>query len=640
MVVIGSLEFWASRFQADILSAVRAYVGGEALWSKAQKDGMQNLLQYATSGDQRYYEAFELKLVVPLGDKRARLALQQARPDIDTARRGFIDGGNHPDDVGLMIWLFRRFAWVPQMAEAIDIWRQGDAEIVGLRRLAARLHEQLEQGIPDSDKLQLLSELERSNRRLTGLEDRFSSTLADAARWVARVSSTVSLVFTGLLLGIGGLLTWLLVRDVRRGEQELAQSEARFRRLAEADIIGVGFWGLDGTVFDANDALLAMLRYGRQDVIEHKLNWRSFTPPDRQGLADNALAELAERGVCTPFETEWIRSDGSRVPVLVGAAMLEGDADRGVAYVEDLTARKRAEQQLRLSAKVIEQASEAILVTDAQNRVVHANQAFAEVTGYRLEEIIGQNPRFLKSGRHDAEFYRAMWRQLGDQGYWQGEIWDRRKTGEIYPKWLNISAIKNAHGEVSHYAAIFSDISAQQARADQLERIAHYDALTGLPNRVLLADRLRQAVASARRYRHRIVVFYVDLDGFKAVNDSHGHDAGDHLLVTVATRMQALLRESDTLARVGGDEFVGIMAQLTDEAECQQRFGDLLDAAAQPVAIGEARVQVSASIGATYYPQADEVPATQLLHQADKAMYRAKREGKNRYRLYLAEDKA
>jgi diguanylate cyclase (GGDEF)-like protein/PAS domain S-box-containing protein len=636
-LVIGLLQFFAGRFQADVLSAVRAYVAGEGLWSKAQKDGMQNLLRYAATRDEQYYRAFEKEMTVPLGDMRARLELQKPQPDLAVAYRGLIAGGNHPDDVPGLVWLFRTFHRVPHLAEAIRIWTEADAEIARLRELAGLLRANILAGNHDRAIAQVLMELEQGNRRLTRLEERFSSTLGEAARRVTQASIGVNLLFTVLLLAGGALLAWRLVRNVRRAEDDLACSEAQFRRLAASNIIGVAFWKLDGTLLDANDALLQTIGVGREQMTDHKLNWRSLTPPEHLQAVDKALAEMAERGVCTPFETEWRHRDGSRIPILAGAALLEGQPEEGVAFVQDLSERRRAEEGLRLAEKVIEQSSEAIVITDERNRVIRVNRAFTEITGYGAEEVLGKDPGILKSGRHAPEFYREMWHRLDTAGYWRGEIWDRRKSGEVYPKWLNISAIKNTKGEVSHYSAIFSDITAQKAYQDRLEQFAHYDALTGLPNRVLLADRLQQAMAQARRYGQRLAVIYLDLDGFKAINDTHGHDVGDRFLVALATRMKRLVRESDTLARLGGDEFVGVMGHLADERAYVQRFTELLDIAADPVHLEGSVLRASASLGVTFYPQAREVDAAELLHQADQAMYRAKLAGKSRYQIFEPE---
>ena len=231
-----------------------------------------------------------------------------------------------------------------------------------------------------------------------------------------------------------------------------------------------------------------------------------------------------------------------------------------------------------------------------------------------------------------------MWRDLLDKGHWHGEIWNRRKNGEVYAEMLTINAVRGNHGVVEQYVALFSDITALKQHQAQLEHIAHYDALTNLPNRVLLADRLQQGLVQAQRRGQLLAVAYLDLDGFKAINDLHGHDVGDQVLVALSELMRETLREGDTLARLGGDEFVAVLVDLADVAACEPMLTRLLAAAAQPVMVGEGTVQVSASLGVTFYPQMGEVDADQLLRQADQAMYQAKVAGRNRYYAFDAEE--
>ncbi|MCH8180869.1 MAG: EAL domain-containing protein [Proteobacteria bacterium] len=299
--------------------------------------------------------------------------------------------------------------------------------------------------------------------------------------------------------------------------------------------------------------------------------------------------------------------------------------------------RKQAEERLHLAASVFTHAREGIMITSEDGRIIDVNEAFSRITGYARDEVLGHNPRFLKSGRQERGFYTAMWRELIDKGHWHGEVWNRRKNGEHYAEMKTISAVRDEHGAVQQYVALFSDITAFKEHELQLQFNAHHDALTGLPNRVLLADRLKQAMAQTRRRGQRLTVLYLDLDGFKTVNDRHGHETGDQLLMALATRIRHALREGDTLARLGGDEFVAVMQDLADVEQALPVVNRVLAAAAQPVAVGQLTLQVSASLGLTAYPQAEEVDADQLLRQADQAMYQAKLAGKNRYHVFDAE---
>jgi diguanylate cyclase (GGDEF)-like protein/PAS domain S-box-containing protein len=298
--------------------------------------------------------------------------------------------------------------------------------------------------------------------------------------------------------------------------------------------------------------------------------------------------------------------------------------------------RKHAEEKLQLAASVFTHAREGIMITNIDGDIIDVNAAFSDITGYSRSDVLGKNPRLLSSGRQSKEFYRGMWTDLLAHGHCVGEVWNRRKNGEVYAEMQTISAVRDAQGKPIQYVALFSDITVFKEQQSRLEHIAHYDALTNLPNRVLLADRLRQGMTQAQRRGVQVAVAFVDLDGFKAVNDNHGHEAGDHLLVTIAERMKHALRDGDTLARIGGDEFVAVLVDLADAGASASVLGRMLEAAAQPVAFGDAQLQVSASIGVTFYPQANTVDADQLMRQADQAMYQAKLSGKNRYHLFDA----
>ncbi|MFH7245359.1 MAG: diguanylate cyclase domain-containing protein [Spirulina sp.] len=315
--------------------------------------------------------------------------------------------------------------------------------------------------------------------------------------------------------------------------------------------------------------------------------------------------------------------------------------ERTQELTDEVARRQELEQELRatnealeLAASVFTHAREGIFITDAQGTILEVNKAFTYITGYAREEALGHTPRMLKSGLQEEAFYRALWRGLTEKGYWCGEIWNRRKDGELYAAMMTISAVHNPQGETQRYVALFSNITLQKVHQQELEHIAHYDALTNLPNRLLLADRLHHAMVQAVRHHRQLAVAYIDLDAFKAVNDTYGHEAGDHLLITVAHRMAQVLREADTLARLGGDEFVAVLAEVDTPAASQTIFQRLLMAAAQPVPWGTATLQVSASLGAAFYPQGEILEADQLLRQADQAMYQAKLSGKNRYALF------
>lgn len=274
-----------------------------------------------------------------------------------------------------------------------------------------------------------------------------------------------------------------------------------------------------------------------------------------------------------------------------------------------------------------------ILITDARGTILDVNDSFSGITSYSREESLGKNPRMLKSGHHDAAFYAALWRDLLEQGFWSGEVWNHRKSGELYAESLTITNVQDNNGAVSNYIAVFSDITPSKLHEQQLERIAHFDALTSIPNRFLLADRMKQAIAHAKRENKLLAVCYLDLDGFKEVNDTLGHEAGDALLIETAKRIVHTIRMQDTVARLGGDEFVILLGDLERLEECVNAMERLMEQLERTFIIQEQRAEVSASIGIALFPTDAEDP-DMLLRHADHAMYVAKQTGKNNYKFY------
>ena len=280
-----------------------------------------------------------------------------------------------------------------------------------------------------------------------------------------------------------------------------------------------------------------------------------------------------------------------------------------------MTDRKRTEAALHLVASVFENSQEGILITDAQARIVNVNGAFTEVTGYSLEDVRGETPAVLKSGLQDRAFYEDLWAGLQRDGQWHGEVWNRKKNGAFYPEILSINEVRNAEGVVVNYVGMFSDITDLKNTQERLENLANYDALTGLPNRVLLADRLHQALANAKRHGRLLAVCFLDLDGFKPINDQYGHEAGDRFLIEVAKRLSQTLRAGDTVARLGGDEFVLLITDLHEYGELEGALDRILDFVARPFLLGDLQLGVSASVGVTLYPLDDSDPDTLIRWQ-------------------------
>ncbi|NEX19291.1 EAL domain-containing protein [Thiorhodococcus mannitoliphagus] len=365
---------------------------------------------------------------------------------------------------------------------------------------------------------------------------------------------------------------------------------------------------------------------------------RLFCPEDFARLK-TAMDAVIKEGTPYALELRARRRDGSTRQCFA-RGYPEAGSNRSVTHVygtfEDLTERKQAERDLRLAASVFAHSFEAIIITDAENRIVDTNPAFSAITGYERASVLGKDPNILASGRHDEAFYREMWDAITQTGAWQGEIWNRHKDGEIYAELLAISTVQNADDSVQNYIGVFSDISELKAHQAELDRIANYDHLTGLPNRRLLSDRLEQAVARTRRSGRLMAICYLDLDDFKPINDQYGHEVGDQVLIGIANQLRKLLRAQDTVARLGGDEFVLLFNDLARAEDSYVLLERVLATATSPIVVRGVSHRVSASIGVTLSPP-DVESADILLRHADQAMYRAKDAGRNRYHLYDAE---
>ena len=339
------------------------------------------------------------------------------------------------------------------------------------------------------------------------------------------------------------------------------------------------------------------------------------------------------------FDYRMIAADGRVVwlhDIVQVIANEKGEPAELVGIMLDITARKEAEARLALAQQAFENTAEGVMITDAQMKVLEVNQGFVNITGYSREEIVGQRPDILSSGQHGESYYEAMWAAIKADGRWMGEIWNRRKTGEVYPEWLSISEVKDAKGNVLNYVAVFTDITLRKQSEEQLHFLANHDALTGLPNRALLQERIEQALRRAQRDQGRVAILFIDLDRFKVINDTLGHHAGDMLLQTAAERLKQCLRETDTIARQGGDEFVVLIEQYGDTQYLGNVARKIMHALGLPFYLLGQELYVSASIGISAYPE-DGIDLHTLLKNADVAMYRAKERGKNTFQFYASE---
>jgi diguanylate cyclase (GGDEF)-like protein/PAS domain S-box-containing protein len=389
-------------------------------------------------------------------------------------------------------------------------------------------------------------------------------------------------------------------------------------------------------IINVNDATLELHGAASKDALYEGL-LKTFTP-DSFTAFRNELIALSRGETELNFDAVVQTLGGQPREVNVSFVVCPGyEQSLSKVFVSlfDITQRKQDEEGLRLAASVFSTSQEGILISDADNLIIDVNPAFTHLTGYSREEALGRNPGFLSAGRQEPGFYAGMWQSINTTGEWQGELWNRRKTGEVFPELLSIVAVRDEQGVLQHYVGAFSDISMIKQHEEDLDRIAHYDMLTSVPNRRLLSDRLEQAIAHTRRHGKNLAVCYLDLDGFKPINDQFGHEGGDHMLVEIAKRLESVSRGEDTVARLGGDEFVLLWNDIASEADCIHGLERILDKVAEPMLIDGEPVSVSASVGVTLFPD-DDVDADSLLRHADHAMYTAKQLGKNRYQIFDA----
>jgi diguanylate cyclase (GGDEF)-like protein/PAS domain S-box-containing protein len=419
----------------------------------------------------------------------------------------------------------------------------------------------------------------------------------------------------------------------REAEQALRASEAKFASVFRIcpESISISDWAT-GEYLDVNDAYERVFGYSREQVVgRSSLELGVWADPvERQAL----LRHLERHGRVDAFEGRMRRADGEIRIVQMSVDMLDMLGRRCLLIVlRDVTRQRAQEEELRLAARVFESTAEGILITDAQERIVAANPAFTELTGFSEDEVRGHTPSLLKSGRHDTRFFDELWDSINRAGRWHGELWNRTKSGEVRPYLMTVTALKDDRGVVLNYVGVMRDISTIKQSQQQLEYLANYDALTGLGNRNLFYTRLKVGIEKAQRHRRSLAVVFIDLDNFKVINDTLGHDVGDVLLSEVARRIKTCVRQEDVVCRLGGDEFTVYVEDFIDPEALVGTTQRLTQVISEPYRVGGQEIFVTASAGISVYPN-DGKTMSELVKNADTAMYKVKEQGKNGFQFF------
>jgi len=421
-------------------------------------------------------------------------------------------------------------------------------------------------------------------------------------------------------------------------ELALQFSQERFQLALQGANDGLWDWNLETNSVFYSPRWKAILGYAETELEASPLTWINLLHPDDSAVVQNRISRfLISNGDHIELEFRLRHKDGSYREITAKSFLMrdaDGKAKRLIGTHVDVTERKNAELKLRLATEVFLNTLEGVFVTDPQGHFLTVNPAFTTITEYEEAEVLGRNVRLLQSGKQDRAFYQAMWQELLTTGSWQGEIWNRRKSGEIYPEWLSISSVQGVAGNVINYVGVFSDLSRIKQSEAELHHLAHHDPLTGLPNRLLLRSRLDHALERAEREQSRCAVLFIDLDHFKVVNDSLGHRSGDELLQTASRHLRERLRDIDTLARLGGDEFIVVLDDVNRVEDAASVAQDLIGRLNTPFRLSNGHeVRLGGSIGISLYPD-DGDTSDLLIQHADSALYQAKEAGRNTYRFY------
>lgn len=421
-------------------------------------------------------------------------------------------------------------------------------------------------------------------------------------------------------------------------EQQQRQSKIGLELVEKFTYAGTWVWDFDTSSFSYSKEFLEIIGLNEGELENNYESFFQLIPDEERSDVEVTFRKSMQKH--EPFETvhRVLHANGGKRTVKQRAKVIlnnQGQASSIIGCMRDITERRQTKEDLALTSQVFEYSIEGIIITDSRGNILRVNKAFSDITGYSETEVIGSNPSILRSGRHAADFYKKMWNALSVEGHWHGEVWNRRKGGDVYPEWLAIRAVKDDSGHVNHYIGIFDDITEQKAAEERIERLASYDALTDLPNRLMFRGRLKMAMAEAEQNEQMLGVLSINLDRFNNINDTLGHAVGDSLLQLIAQRLKLCVRQGDTLARLGGDEFVIMLSDLHHEREVISMAEKILHNVAQPIRLDDSEVFITCSIGISMHSMGDD--RDDLLKNATSAMFHVKEQSGNNYQFYRDE---
>ncbi|MBV1881855.1 MAG: EAL domain-containing protein [Pseudomonadales bacterium] len=584
-----------------------------------------------------------VEVVPKIADKRIALIkdygyaakIRRKYPDIQFVTVDHIQDGLISVSTGKVDALFCTLALCSYTIHELGL---NDVKIVGKTEFDTKLALGVQSHLPE-----LLSILNKAIQSISQGQKQLILDEWIKHEYVEKTDFTLSLIISIiaiLLLSVFSYWNRRLAHEInlrKETEKQLIQSNRnneRFRVIFYESAVGHAVNCLkNGDFIEVNQCFANITGHTIEEF--KNLTYRELTPESYSTVEEIQLKLLKETGRYGPYEKHYIHKNGEHIAVRLNGAIVKGydDEDLILSVVEDISAFEDTKEKLRLSSLVMENSSECMIITDENNRIIAANPAFSKITGYSLLESLGKDPGSFKSGRHDAKFYDDMWDCLETSGRWQGEIWDKRKNGEVFVKWMNIDTIKNTEGKITRYIALFSDITTRKKSEETIWRQANFDTLTGLPNRDRFQYRLEEEMAASKKAEQCLALLLIDLDEFKEVNDTLGHDVGDKLLKVVAERIVSCVGQSDIVARLGGDEFTIIVSGFENIDYVNTLAEKLIESLVTPYQLDAEVVHISASIGITLYPD-DAVAIDVLIKNADQAMYEAKSRGRNRYSYF------